>query len=129
MFKKVICLVLGLLLFLGNVTAVAELKVIPKYVNTSAVTANLSISSKGVASCSGKVTPSTGSFNSTISVNLQQKNGSNWKTLKTWTGSATGLVSATASGTHTVSRGTYRVYVYGYVGTEVVSKYSAEKTY
>ena len=128
MVKKVLCLVLGLLLFLGNTVALAETRISPKYVNTDIVTANLSISSKGVATCSGTVSPS-GKYESTISVNLQKKNGSSWSTIKTWTGSGSTLMGCSASGTYTVSRGTYRVYVCGYVGTEFFSKYSAEKTY
>lgn len=129
MLKKVICLVLGLLLFLGNTVAMAETRISPKYVNTDVVTAYLSISSKGVATCSGAVYPSSGKYDSSITVSLQKKNGSSWNTQKSWTGSGSGLTGCTASGTYTVSRGTYRVYVYGYVGTEFFSRYSSEKTY
>ena len=107
----------------------------PRYDLTDTVTAGLSISSSGVATCKGRIAPTYDDCTSSVTVRLQRKSGNSWVTLRTWTASGTGTHGSSAGGTYTLTtHGTYRVYVSGTVvasdGTrEPVSKSTPNKYY
>jgi len=95
--------------------------------------ASLTINGKQ-ASCSGLIRANDSSASVSVTATLQKKSGSAWAFVDSW--SSTGLSGAagiTASGTKTLSSGTYRVKLSGTVtingSSESVTAYSAEKTY
>lgn len=98
-----------------------------RYEYTQAIGVSLSLSG-GKANCSGYVKP-RGSEWASIRVTLYRKNGSNWTYIQSWTGSATGGVTASASGSVSVSQGTYKVVAFGNVGGKEFPTKSITKTY
>ena len=98
-----------------------------RYDYTQAIGVSLSLSG-GKANCSGYVKP-RGSEWASIRVTLYRKNGSNWTYIQSWTGSATGGVTASASGSVSVSQGTYKVVAFGNVGGKEFPTKSITKTY
>ena len=85
-----------------------------RYVYTNQVFAYLSFSGD-TAYCGGSVNPS-GQYGTTVRVSLYKRNGSVWSFIKSWSGSATNGNTASASGTVTVSAGTYKVTTRGNIG-------------
>lgn len=85
-----------------------------RYEYTQAIGVSLSFSG-GKANCSGYVKP-RGSEWASISVTLYKKNGTNWNIVQSWSGNATGGATAAASGSASVSQGTYKVVATGNVG-------------
>ncbi len=90
------------------------LQVVPLYIYTSTITANLSFDGD-TAKCDGMIYPSE-VVDVTITVSLYQQNGSSWTLLDSWSSSATGGNRAYVRGTKTVSSGTYKVVTAGNVG-------------
>lgn len=106
----------------------------PMYLYTSDVTAKLTISSSGNASCTGKIYAWSDSSNIAMTVVLYQQTDAGWKKVADWRNSATGVDHLTISESYSVDAGTYKVVVTGTVtdpgvGTEDVSKSSAETIY
>lgn len=108
----------------------------PNYVGTIRITAGLSISAGGRASCSSSVSLYPG-YNADLTMYLQRK-GSNgyWTTMESWSGSGSGIsgVSLFESYSGLTKGTTYRVYSVAYVyqnGSfiEAVSVASQERTY
>ena len=102
-----------------------------EYSLTDSITAYLGISG-GIASCGGQVSAINHGSSCSVTARLQKKQTDNtWKTIKTW--SSSGANHASASGTHTVSSGSYRVKATAtitYNGeSETVTKYTGIKTY
>ena len=98
-----------------------------RYEYTNIISVSLSISG-GRANCSGYVKP-LGSESASIRVTLYKKNGSNWNYIQSWTGSATGGATAAASGSVSVSQGTFKAVAYGNVGGKEFPTKSITKTY
>jgi hypothetical protein len=107
----------------------------PQFTNMSLLSAGLSISSAGKATCTADVTPSSNSYSSTLTVALQSYSNGYWTSIKYWTGSGSGFGGAVVQGYYYVNSGTYRVCstanIYSSTGTllETESMYSATKTY
>lgn len=133
----VLLVMVFLLLWASTLVGLTEAssEIQPRYDLTDTVTATLSISSSGVATCKGRIAPTYDDCTSSVTVRLQRKSGNSWVTLRTWTASGTGTHGSSAGGTYTLTtHGTYRVYVSGtvvaYDGTqEPVSKSTPNKYY
>lgn len=69
----------------------------------------------GKAVCSGTIIPD-GSYDATITLSLYKKGSNGWSYITSWTGRATGGAKAIASGSTTVSHGTYLLEARGNVG-------------
>lgn len=99
----------------------------PLYDYTTSITAVLTFSN-GKANCYGTLTPS-GNEDVTISVTLYKKNGSSWGYVTSWSGSSTGGRTASAGGSVSVERGTYKVVTSGNVGGFEYPTKTVKKTY
>ena len=99
------------------------------------MSATLNINSSGKAQCGGTVNPSNNSYTSYLTVSLQQSTSGGWTTIKSWSGSGTGVAGVNLCNYWYVINGTYRVRttasVYSSAGTllETASLYSAIKIY
>ena len=118
-------LLVSLFLLLCVSSAVAEGIVTPMFVNIRSTQASLSISGS-TASCIGGVWAYSSSSSCSMTMRLQKQNGSSWSTLVSWTSIGSG--SATRSETYTITAGTYRVNVSGYVDDEYYSATSSTQT-
>lgn len=98
-----------------------------RYDYTQAIGVSLSFRGEK-ANCSGYVKP-RGSESASIRVTLYKKNGSNWISIQSWSGNATGGATAAASGSAPVSQGTYKVVATGNVGGKEFPTKSTTKTY
>lgn len=109
--KKLASMLLVVLLVFVNMCAYAgvgeemEAIIVPFYVYTDSLTANLTIDSDGDATCRGIVTPKDSSYSCSITVQLKRKSGSTWTTIATWSDSGQGYNGASAGGTKRVSAG------------------------
>lgn len=106
----------------------------PMYLYTSDVTAKLTISSSGNASCTGKIYAWNDSSNITMTVVLYRQTDVGWTKIADWEKNATGVDHLTIFESYSVEAGTYKVVVTGTVtdpgvGTEAVSKSSTETIY
>lgn len=99
----------------------------PRYSYTSKVSAELSFSN-GKAVCKGKIEPS-GDYDVTVAVTLYKKEGVNWVYITSWFGSATDGLTASAGGSVSVERGTYKVVTSGNVGGLEYPTKTVQKTY
>lgn len=99
----------------------------PRYSYTNKAVAELSFSG-GKANCGGYVQPS-GKYDTSVTVTLYKKNGTKWDYITSWSGSATGGHMAIASGSITVSRGTYKVVTSGNVQNLEYPSAKIERTY
>ena len=129
--KRSIRTAAALLLLLGTLTAnlSAVQAVEPRYIGTARITSSLNISKSGAATCNGKAVLWDG-YTADLTVELQ-KDGS---TIKTWTSSGSGTV--TAGGTYYVPSGhtyvvvtTATVYDSNSKVVESPSMDSAERSY
>lgn len=102
-------------------------EIMPLYDYTESVTAVLTFSN-GKANCYGTLTPS-GNESVTLSVTLYKKNGSGWDYITSWSGSSTGGRTASAGGSISVERGTYKVVTSGNVSGLEYPTAKIEKTY
>lgn len=107
----------------------------PQFIGIQSLSANLSIDSFGCTTSTGVLRPSSNSYTSYLTVSLQKYTASGWTTIKSWSGSATGLYGVTVTGSYYVASGTYReastAYIYNSSGVLVDSAtaYSATVTY
>lgn len=99
-----------------------------RMVSTSVCTANLEISSAGVASVYGDIRAKAGVDGVYVKVTLQKWSGSYWTKVAMWETSASGRI-ASIQRTCNVSKGKYRVVVFAKAGSETKTKTSASKTY
>lgn len=129
--KRSIRTAAALLLLLGTLTAnLATVQAVePRYTGVSILTSTLNVSSQGAARCNGKAVLKSG-YTADLTVELQ-KDGS---TIKTWTSSGSGTV--TAGGTYYVPSGhtyvvvtTATVYDSNSKVVESPSMDSAERSY
>lgn len=87
----------------GNV-----IRIEPRYIGTNDVYSSLTISSSGRATCLGSVSTDSG-YTANVKMSLQQKNGTTWSTIKTWSDSGADVL---LSGNYYVASGyDYRVKV------------------
>lgn len=107
----------------------------PQFTAILSMSAGLSISSSGKATCAGSVTPSSDTYTADMTVSLEKSTSNGWSTIKSWTGSGTGYVGVAIEAYYYVTSGTYRVCttvnIYNSSGTllETESFYSAERKY
>lgn len=106
----------------------------PWYTNITTLSVSLNISSSGYSTCYGKVNLVNSTDTSNLSIELQQKSGSTWSTIKTW--DTTGSNTFSLEKNWYVSSGyTYRILVtakvYNSSGTlqETASSYSSTVAY
>lgn len=123
--------VISLLLLLGALVANfgAAQAVEPRYIGISSISSTLDISASGAASCSGRAAVKSG-----YTVDLKVELKRDGTTIKTWTNSGSGTVSA--GGTYYVFSGheyvvTTTATVYDKNGVQIEAPYmdSAEKSY
>lgn len=109
-FKQALCILLGtMLICTAQVAAYTETgteyseEVSPQYMEIASVLASLSIDESGLATC--HCTSSTDPVDRTITLKmeLQQKQSSAWKTIKTW--SVTGISPRSLTKTYAVKKG------------------------
>lgn len=106
MKKRTLLTVLSLILVLSVIVPTA----FARYTNISSLSADLSITSSGLSSPYGRVKLSNSTDTVKLTVELQQKNGSSWDTIKSW--STTGSGTVYLDKTWYVSSGyTYRTHV------------------
>ncbi len=107
----------------------------PRFSYILSMSAGLEINSAGKAVCGGTVTPSSNTYTSDLTVSLQQKTGTGWSTIKSWTDSGEGYLGVNLEGHWYVVHGTYRVCstakIYSSSGTLLETQlfYSAERIY
>ena len=89
--KSTLCILLSVMTFCAtSVSAYAEpgtnieQEISPQYVELSVVQARLSIDEGGTATCKSEVTTRHAEITVKIQMELQQKQSSGWKTIKTW---------------------------------------------
>lgn len=118
------------------VTRPVEEVMAPDYETTEDVKAILTISSSGLATCTGKLTAKASADTCKASIALKQKQGSKWITLETWDGpKGKGKKGSSVKGTKQVASGhSYKVVLTGTVtspsgSSEPVSRSSKVKTY
>ncbi|MDU7477791.1 MAG: hypothetical protein E7L01_31295 [Paenibacillus macerans] len=93
----------------GDNVSIQEDAVIPFYQYISVLSSSLSIGKTGKAVSSGNVYYPD-SYDSTLSIELQRKNGSKWSVVKSWSESFTGKGSHSLEEEYYVTSGnTYRV--------------------
>ena len=108
--------------------------ILPRYSYTRTVSAGLSMSSSGVASCYGQIVSSDIESEISLNVRLQKKEGSVWVLVKKWSASNVGVGDLTIDKDYSVEPGTYRVIASGIVTDvsgdfETVSCIANERTY
>lgn len=92
----------------------SNMQITPYYLYTSDIAASLSFDGNK-ANCYGSVSP-IGNDSVSVTVTLYKKEGSKWSYVDSWSGNASGGATATASGSATVGKGTYKVVTAGNVG-------------
>lgn len=128
--KRIIAIVLSLIMlvcFAGS--ALASIT----YIGTSSISANLSISSLGIATCKGKVTLYSG-YTADLTVELYRVSGSTETMIKSWTKSGSGTIVlskpyAVYSGYQYYTKTTAIVYNSSGVEVERPSRTSSTVTY
>lgn len=128
--KRILCVILTVALLMSGTSAFAG-DITPRYKGTSAIATDISISGTGKASCMASIVLYSG-YTATLTMKLQQYNGSYWTTIQTWSTSD----SKSLSKSYYVSSGySYRVVtsakVYNSAGTyvEAPSVTSVTKSY
>lgn len=102
--KRLLCILLAVTLLSSGFTALAAMPdtAVPYYTGTASIYANLSISSTGLASCSGNISLRSG-YVANLTMKLQQYTSNGWTTIETWfTATQKGL-----SGSRYVTHGYY----------------------
>lgn len=90
--KRLFCILLSVALLASGMSVAAMDVPTPYYDATASITAGLSISTSGLASCSGTIRFSDASASATLTMKLQQYTSSGWSTIGSWsTASATSL--------------------------------------
>lgn len=114
-FKQALCILFGtMLICTAQVAAYTETgteyseEVSPQYVEIVSVLASLSIDESGLATCHCTSSADPVGRTITLKMELQQKQSSTWKTIKTW--SVTGTSPRSLTKTYAVKEGyDYRV--------------------
>lgn len=101
-------------------------QIVPYYNYTDDIVASLSFNGN-TAKCYGSVSP-TGNDSVSVTVTLYKKEGSKWSYVDSWSGNASGGATATASGSATVGKGTYKVVTAGNVGGKEAPTKSVTRT-
>lgn len=121
--------------FAASSPAPAATTISPNFTGISILSISLTINPGGLSTSTGSVRPSSSSYTSYLTVGLQKYTSSGWTTIKSWSGSGTGLSGAIAGGSYYVASSTYRSFstatVYSSSGSllDTETAYSAEKTY
>lgn len=89
--RHLICILLTVALLTSGLSVFAE-DIAPYYTGTSAISASLSISSSGKASCSGIIRLYSG-YSASFTMKLQKYTGGYWSTVKTWSTSDKHILS------------------------------------
>ena len=113
---SILTLSLLIAILFSNLTFAQAVNIEPRYTGIFNLRSTLNISDKGAASCSGYVSLRNG-YTADMTVELKQDGN----TIKTWTKSGTGVVSA--GGTYYVMSG------HNYVVTTTVDIYDAEDNF
>ena len=143
--RRILSMILVILIAVFSVTPVYAVDrtssvntqeiITPMFTHIWILTPGLAINSSGKATSLGDVTIYNDSYSTVLTVQLQKSSGSYWSTIKTWTGSGTGITGVLIEEDYYVVRGTYRVCatakVYDTSGKllETQSVYSATVTY
>ena len=139
--KKKICLLLVVLVFsISSVSVFAgeiegQAVIQPQYEIINSIAAGLTIGSDGKSVSSAKLMTTISGSDCYLTVDLQQKSGSQWKTIKTWTASKLNGVIVTLEKDYYVVHGSYRVKATGTVENsslnvqETAEIYSREVVY
>ena len=102
-------LMLSLFVPAAHATNDERMVIQPKYAGISRLSAVFSISAAGKSSCGSEVKLSNSTYSVELTMELQQKNGNSWETIKTWTTSGSGTVSLDKSW-YVTSGSTYRIH-------------------
>lgn len=119
-FNRILSFFAALCLLVSAASAAVptEDTVQPRYTGISKLTADLSISSSGYASCYGYVRLSSSSYSANMTVELQRSgNGTSWTTIKDW--------STSGSYTLELDKGWYVVSGYYYQVVTTVEVYNS----
>lgn len=135
-FRGMAMVLVGVMLFAIFGSAFAAIKddmVSPLYLYTRKVTASLSISDSGKATCVGYIKASNMKSDISMTVTLYKKSGTSWTKVTGWSDSNSGQILEIEK-TRQVSEGTYKVVVIGTVTNsegkkEEVKATSTEVTY
>ncbi|MEM5767426.1 MAG: hypothetical protein AAGU32_03960 [Bacillota bacterium] len=135
--KKALCIIFVLCVLTSSLGAAAQNAPAPSIqaiqaTRICAITAGLTITTSGYATCTSSLDMVYSTDTATLYMYLQRQNGSSWETVNSWTTSGSYYIAQTAN-TY-VTKGTYRVYAVGYVYTDGVlvdssSIYSYPATY
>lgn len=123
--KRLLSLILATAILASGMAVMATDVPTPYYDATAKISASLSISSSGLASCGGSIRLSDSSCYANLTLKLQKNTSNGWSTLYTWTQSD----ATSISGSRYVTSGyTYRVVcsanVYKSSGTYVESPFA-----
>ena len=89
--KRLLCVLLSVALLASGMSVAATDIPTPYYSGTDRITAGLSISSSGLASCSGSIGLSYSSYSATLTMKLQQYTSDGWTTIGSWSTQTTRL--------------------------------------
>lgn len=112
-----VCLVVILVMLFSVPAHAADIKSItandavvsPQFTAILSMSAGLSISSSGKATCSGSVTPASNTYKADMTVSLQKYKNNGWVTIKSWSDSGTGYAGVAIEAHYYVTSGKYRV--------------------
>ena len=93
--KRLFCVLMAVAILASGMTVAAADIPTPYYDATARITASLSISTSGLASCSGAITLSDSSCSASLTMKLQQYTSSGWSTIETWSTSNSTRLSKT----------------------------------
>ncbi len=135
-FRMMTMVLVGVMLLTISGSAFAAVKddtVSPLYLYTRRVTASLSISDSGQATCSGYVKANSSGSSISITITLYRQSGKSWGKVTSWSTSGTSQVLSIEK-TRQVSEGTYKVVLTGSVSNpegkkEDIKTTSTEMTY
>ena len=122
MKRKMICFFAALCLVFCGTTAVATNgtsssdveEVIPRYEKIASMSAHLTISNAGYATCSGMVSLRPG-YNVKATISLQKLENGSWNEIKSWVHNGSGVLGVNESDGYWVEHGTYIVELTAYV--------------
>lgn len=92
-----------------------------RFVQILNMSAGLSISSLGKATCGGEVSVRPG-YNVSLTINLLKLENNSWTTIKSWIHTGSGVAGVNESETYWVDHGTYMTEIVAYV-TDSSGKY------
>ena len=129
LFQRLICFLVVSAMLASGMVAMASDVPTPYYDSTASISAGLSISSSGLASCSGRIRLSESSCYANLTLQLQKYTSNGWSPVYTWTQSN----ATSISGSRYVTSGyNYRVIcsanVYTSSGTYVESPSATSST-